>query len=106
MEIRIRRRLNDVDDFVIFMITVVYPAVSPVSKTPINYGDWNNYRQSVLNSILRHALMSFITKDFLKEWDSKVEFELKQYVLSKYTDKLYEEYKKTAHYIKNELSSV
>jgi hypothetical protein len=102
MDIRIRRRLNDVDDFFIGMIVSYYPAVSPISKTPINYGDWNSYRQSVLNSILRHALMSFITRDFLKEWDSKVEFELKQYVISKYTDRLYEEYKKSAYYIENE----
>ena len=104
MDIRIRRRLNDVDDFVIGMIVVYYPGVSMVTKTPIDYGDWDSYRQRVVNSILRHALYSFISRDFLKEWDGKVEFELKQYVLSKYTDRLYEEYKKSAYYIENELS--
>lgn len=106
MDIRIRRRLNDVDDFAIGMIVAYYPGVSAVTKTPIDYGDWNSYRQSVVNSILRHALVSFINRDLLSGWDSRVEFELKQYIISKYTDRLYEEYKKTAHYIENELSSV
>ena len=106
MDIRIRRRLNDVDDFAIGMIVSYYPGVSWRTNTPINYGDWDSYRQSVVNSILRHALMSFITRDLLSGWDSRVEFELKQYIISKYNDRLYEEYKKTAYYIENELSSV
>lgn len=101
MEIKIRRRLYIVDDLVNHMVENYYPGEGFFSKTPNNYGDWSSYKENVIQSVLRTIQLKFTYHNIVDSWDYEIEYQLIDYILLRHSDRIYDEYKKTTHYIES-----
>jgi len=105
MDIKIKRRLDYVDNTVIRHIEIYYAGADNFSNTPNNYGSWSSYKDCVVQSVLTTLQLRFTFLDLIDCWNYEIEYELKDYILSRHNDRLYNEYKKTTGYIQNELHS-
>jgi hypothetical protein len=101
MDIKVKRRLHIVDDLVNHMVKTYYFGEGYFSKTPVNYGDWSSYKENVIQAILRTVQLKFTYHNIVDSWGYEIEYEIIEYISIRHHDKIFEEYKKTAHYINN-----
>jgi len=101
MDIKVKRRLYIIDNIVNNMVENYYPGVGHFSNIPINYGDWPSYKENVIQAVLRTAQIKFILGNIIDSWGYEIECNLIDYVTLIHGNRMYEEYKKTTHYIDN-----
>lgn len=98
MDIRIRRRLNEVDGFVIHIITEHYNSVilwRESNGKSINKCDYNRYMDSIVKIAVNNLVHYFSHKKVINTFDNnEISFQLERYIVSNYTNKIYEEFEK------------
>ena len=97
MDIRVKRRLSEVDGFVIHIIEEHYKNfifwMLSTGRSANDY-EYSVYRNSVISTSVTNILHYFSHKQIICASDSEIESQLKDYIESKYTNKICEEFYK------------